>query len=379
MLTINRKKCTGCHACELVCPKKCISFEKDEYGFIYPYIDREKCSYCGACEKICHAEIQDKNEFLKKEKKQFGYYGWSKDESLIYNSSSGGAFSSIVESWLDDEGVVFGATYTEDLSYVCHQSFKKSNYAPLRKSKYVFSDPEHSYAEVKECLNKGEKVLFTGTPCQIAGLKAFLCKDYENLLTMDFICHGTPSIDMLNEHVKYVSKGKKVIAIDFRSKKYGWRKYCLKINNSDGEYIKSIEEDFYLYAFMKYRILRECCYFCQYSDGHHVSDITLADFWGIKSYKPDYTANKGVSLIIFNNEEALSATYTGLKTRMELCSLEKKEYAYIYKSHDKYDYQARKETLVDIKSRGMQTLSQEYYNRRHMRTVQKVFRKLFRK
>ena len=221
--------CTGCHACEQSCPAQCIRFEEDAEGFPYPTVDEARCTHCGLCERVCHTA--DKPSPAPLPKKISAYYGWSKDPATQAQSSSGGAFSAIADAWLGEEGVVFGAAFSEDFQSVRHEMAQAGRYERLRKSKYVFSDLGDSYQQAEQALRQGKRVVFTGTPCQVAGLRAFLEKEYENLLTVDFICHGTPSAKLYRAHLNYVSRGKAVKKVDFRSKAMGWRTHCLKGGN----------------------------------------------------------------------------------------------------------------------------------------------------
>ncbi|MFT3952390.1 MAG: Coenzyme F420 hydrogenase/dehydrogenase, beta subunit C-terminal domain [Oscillospiraceae bacterium] len=379
MLKIDPMTCTGCRACEQACSVNCITFEKDAAGFIYPAVDTVKCVDCGQCEQVCHAKKQEKDVLSGYTKKREGFYGWCRESSVVQNSSSGGAFSAIVSAWLEDAGFVYGAAFRDTYDYVTHGKYTKHSYVPLRKSKYVFCDTADSYSDVKKMLAEGKKVIYSGTPCQIGGLKAFLKKPYANLLTVDFICHGTPSMDFLNAHLNFIRKGRAVTYIDFRSKALGWRKHCLKVClDGNAEYLKPVEEDYYLSMFLGNKTLRSCCYACQYADGQHVSDITIADFWGIHQLDPDMHNDQGISLIIFNHaieDELLS----GLKITMQLTALDPQAYAYVFKSHASYDFQARMKEIRKIQKNGFQRQSEKFYRSRRLRKIKNYLGMIKRK
>lgn len=356
----NLDKCTGCHACEQSCPTGAITFGRDEYGFIFPEFNEEKCINCGLCEKRCHMLLEDKNQLLYSEKQRTACYGWHKNPEIRAASSSGGAFTAILDIFLPDDGVVFGATYNEDFTYVYHEKATKAEFKKFRKSKYVFCDPMQTFSEALAELEKGKKVLFTGTPCQIAGLKRYLSKDYDNLLTMDFICHGTPSIDFYNDHIASISRSEEVKNVDFRSKALGWVLHCLKVDYGSKTYVRSMWKDFYFHNFLQSKVLRECCYGCQYSNGNHVSDITVADFWGITKYKPEMNDEKGISLIVFNNEKTKDVFYPEMKESMELYDLDFEHYKYVYKSHSIYPLEERNQILKDYREKGYKTIQTKW-------------------
>ena len=374
MLETNMVACTGCRACEAACPVNCISIITDEEGFLYPKVDAERCIHCGKCNKVCHAQFVDKTELTPGQMdEKFVLFGHNRAALLVEKSSSGGAFSSIAECWSAEDGVVVGAAYAEDL-YVRHECCSVKNYEHLRKSKYVFSDPVNSYAQVQNYLRAGKKVLFTGTPCQVAGLKAFLGEEKENegLLTMDFICHGTPSMQMLRDHLEYLEKKyqKKVIMVDFRSKKLGWKKHCLYCRFDDGsEYVAPWQDDYYLSLFMNYDNLRQCCYHCQYSNQHQVSDITVADFWGLEKYKPELDTDEGESLLVANTAKGKHLlSLMNAQGIMDLQPLEEAYWRYIYKEH-KYPEEKRKQFFAQYHKKGYEHMEKRFQTSRKVKNV----------
>lgn len=338
-------RCTGCRACELTCPEQCIRMEYDDEGFLYPVTGEDACVQCGLCRKSCHVLTPP----ARREDEKDGVYGWNRDESVRRNSSSGGAYSAIIHSFGSD--TAFGAVHDLDAAKVRHMSLMSSAAGPQRKSKYVFSDLENCYREAEKKLQEGQRVVFSGTPCQISGLYAYLKQDYETLITVDLICHGVPSMKVLNGHLDAVSAKKNIERVDFRPKAYGWSRHALLIDFDERRhYLKDEIEDEYLYAFLGNYSLRKCCYDCQYSNGGHRADITLADFWGIRQMDPAYNDEKGLSLMIFNTRKGKDLL-PALQESMHLYPLERQHYAYVYTEHC-YDKKKRRKYFTKFKTGG---------------------------
>jgi coenzyme F420-reducing hydrogenase beta subunit len=344
--------CTGCAACYSVCPVQCISMKEDEEGFLFPIIDEEKCAQCSLCEKICPVIFQGK------ERKPLNVYAVKNpNEEIRLQSSSGGIFTLLAEHIINNGGVVFGARFNEDWEVVHDYTETIEGIEAFRGSKYVQSRIGDMFKTAKDFLETGRNVLFSGTPCQIAGLKAFLQRDYDNLLTVDLVCHGVPSplvwkkylcelIDILlppppnPTYVKYNS----IIDIKFRDKTYGWEIYnfvihfSLKMPVEDYTKISNInfrdkksgwvsshlitiesslsnngtkrillsetgQENVFLRGFLKNLFLRHSCYNCPVKPLKSGSDITIADYWGIQNVLPEFYDKKGISLVMVNTEK----------------------------------------------------------------------------
>lgn len=298
MIKITKKEnCTGCHGCYNVCPKKCIDMKFDEEGFLYPSVDSSKCVECGLCEKVCPIihTIEVENEPIA-----IGCY--NKDEKIRMESSSGGIFTLISELVIQSGGVVFGAEFDENFNVRHSYVDNMQDLHKFRGSKYVQSTIGNSYYDAKQFLEQGRQVLFSGTPCQIAGLKRYLQKDYDNLICQDIVCHGVPSTYIWEHYKKFIANGRKISGVKFRDKSTGWKTYSLQIYFYDGSLYKDIgNENSYIKGFVRDFYLRPSCYECKYKTLHRESDITLADFWGIESNEPELDDNKGVSLIFVNN------------------------------------------------------------------------------
>lgn len=297
--------CTGCRACEQVCPKDAIKMEENKEGFLYPKIDKDKCVECGLCLKKCHTQKQSIQD--KIEPKFLAIKPIRKD--IAAKSTSGGLACIISNYIIKNEGIVFGAAYDENL-YVKHIATENDKeLEKLRGSKYVISDTEKTFSQVKEKLDNGIKVLYTGTACQIAGLKTFLGRDYENLYTLDIVCHGTPSFKLFSKYIEYLEQkyNAKVIEYEFRNKdKKQWGMGFvakIKLNCKNKTKIKYLKADFdpYYTNFLKGNSYRESCYLCKYANySKRPADLTLADFWGIEKFRPEFYDKNGVSLCIVN-------------------------------------------------------------------------------
>lgn len=303
MIRIIRKDaCCGCGACAQVCSKKCITMIADAEGFLYPQVRTEDCVECGACERVC--------PILNKKKPEDGmvtaYAAYTKDAATREASSSGGVFSVLAEQILARGGVVYGAALDEDLS-VCHMGAEnQEELALLRGSKYIQSRIGDTYCQAKNALQSGRVVLFTGTGCQIAGLKSYLGKEYEHLYTVDVLCHGVPSPKVwrayLDDHEKRT--GVEATGASFRSKTTGWKKYGMKVSFLNGEaYEKKHGEDLYFRLFLSEICLRPSCHRCRFKDFPRVSELTIGDAWGIHTHMPDMDDDRGTSVVLVNSEK----------------------------------------------------------------------------
>ena len=300
---IAKNQCCGCGACAQICPKKAISLIEDEEGFLYPKIDKKKCINCGLCKKVCpfiNYKVNEKKEYPK------AYAVKNKKTDDVLKSSSGGVFIALAKHIINEKGVVFGVAYDKDNNVIHIAVDNTKDLIKLQGSKYVQSNILNTFNEVKENLLKDKKVLFSGTPCQIRGLKNFLMKDYENLITCDLVCHGVPSQKLFNKYLSYLENkyNKKIRNYDFRNKeKKGWG-LISKVIFEDNS-IKYINSDFdpYYSNFLDCNTYRESCYNCKFASTTRSSDITLADYWGILSIHNSFYDKNGVSLILINSEK----------------------------------------------------------------------------
>lgn len=295
-----KKECCGCSGCAQACPQNAITMVEDNKGFLYPKIDKQICISCGICDNVCAFF----NSQLHRNHPQI--YGVKhKDEQVRKKSTSGGAFTAISDYVLDNNGVIYGAKYDSKLNVIHTRATNVEERNLCRGSKYVQSDLRGIYIQIKEDLDGGKMVLFTGTPCQVSGLYGFLKKTYINLITVDVLCHGTPSPKLWREFINlYEHKAhSKIDYADFRDKSNGWSKsYIFKFIYADKK--KNIwGENSFNQLFLGNYSLRDSCYNCKFRSYNRPSDITLADFWGIDKADPKFFDESGISLVMINSEK----------------------------------------------------------------------------
>lgn len=274
----------------------------DREGFWYPQIHTEDCIKCGLCQKVCSSMIPLTNKTNWAD--VVAYAAKNKDEEIRKDSSSGGVFTEIAKYVIAHGGVVFGAAFDEDFNVKHTYVDNIDELRRFRGSKYVQSTISNTYKQAENFLKEGRLVLFSGTPCQIAGLLAFLRKPYENLITQDLICHGVPSPKLLDIYIG-VRRGKGNIKdISFRDKTEGWKLFSIFVGYQKGdEYRRTLREDLYLQAFLRNICLRDSCYHCSFKTRERLSDITLADYWGIQKIHSEMDDDKGTSLVFVNSEK----------------------------------------------------------------------------
>lgn len=300
---LEKDECCGCSSCSQKCPKNAIKMIKNNEGFLYPEIDENLCVNCGLCVKACPQLVNNKE---KADDYPKAYAMRNLNDNELKDSSSGGIFTAVSNYVLKNNGVVFGAAFDETLKVNHVMIDNTDDLNKLRGSKYVQSNINNTYMLAEKELNKNRTVLFSGTPCQIAGLKSYLMREYDNLITADLVCHGVPSQEMFNVYIEYLSlKFKsKVVNYNFRSKeKNGWGLTAM-VETEDGKirYIEAFTDPYYI-NFLDSHTYRESCYKCRYANLNRVSDITLADYWGIKDVHPEFYKKSGNSLILINTKK----------------------------------------------------------------------------
>ena len=298
MINITDKaKCCGCGACAKSCSAHCIQMVADAEGFLYPQIKQTDCIGCGVCDNVCPIiHNNPKNQITTV------FAARNKEETIQSSSSSGGIFYSLAKHFLKS-GVVYAAAFNEEFVLEHRRVKSIEDLKRFIGSKYVQSDLRDTFSEIEAHLKQGIEVLFVGTPCQVAGLKNFLIKEYSNLFTVDFICHGVPSPKVFDKYLKFVCKSKTPTEVSFRDKTNGWVDFSMRFG-FDGEpaIINSKKEDLFLRGFFDNIFLRPSCHQCAFKSLKKFSDITLADFWGIKRVLPDFYDKQGISAVLLNSD-----------------------------------------------------------------------------
>lgn len=294
-------KCSGCSACASICPKGCIAMQPNSEGFLYPVIDQERCIKCGLCEKTC--PVLHQPVFEEKQPEAFAVQ--NKDSSIRMDSTSGGAFSAIAQYVLERNGVVFGAIFDPDFNVIHSYVESTEGLGKLRRSKYVQSQIGDSFKMAKKFLDAGRWVCFSGTPCQIAGLKSFLRKEYEQLVTVDIACHGVPSPKFWEKYKNFqeIKFSSKINFVDFRYKKNGYSSsvMALKFNNGK-EYYHGHESDYMLKAFFSEIVSRKSCFNCSFKTLNRVSDFTIFDCWSIDHFDASMNDNLGTTTLLIQSK-----------------------------------------------------------------------------
>ena len=295
----DKHNCSGCTACKSVCPKHCITMLPDEEGFLYPHVNENLCINCGLCKKICplYNEYSRPTHAFDTPKV---YAAKHIDADVRMQSTSGGIFTAISDMILSQKGIVCGAIFEKNEQKIKHIiAWNKEDRNNIRGSKYAQSDLENIFTQIKILLDKGVKVLFTGTPCQTAGLLAFLQKDYENLLLVDILCHSIPSPLIF----KHALENTDANSICFRNKQLGWRKsYEFSMTNNEDKKVNTT----YLTLFFKGLINRPSCYNCHFTNVKRASDMTIGDYWNINRVQPTFEDKLGVSCVLINSPKGMA-------------------------------------------------------------------------
>ena len=298
MITLRKKEdCCGCGACYAVCPQGCISMEKDEEGFLYPHVDETVCIDCGMCETVCPII-----NFAVSQGIPESWAVYAKSEKLVKHSSSGGVFSVLAETVINDGGVIFGAAFDTEWGVRTRKAASFEELDSLRKAKYVQCETGNAYCEIKKLLLQGVEVIYCSTPCQIAGLLSFLDSKYDNLYTVDIICHGVASPDVWQY---YLSLQKETIqCVNFRDKRDGWEKNSISLQFSNGrELVERNTQNSYMQAFLHGLSVRPSCFVCKFKGLQRVCDITLGDLWGAEYQCPEGYNAYGTSLVMVHSKK----------------------------------------------------------------------------
>lgn len=301
----NPNNCCGCGACAAACNMKCIAMIQDTEGFLYPLTDENCCIECGACKKVCPMLL-----IPHQGQPPAAFAAWNRDAAVRAESSSGGIFSALMQRTLQQGGIVIGAAFDSTMT-LRHQSAQdEAESHKFRGSKYLQSIIGDVYREVQEHLKQNRHVLFSGTPCQIAGLYTFLGSDHNKLLTCDLVCHGVPSPKVFTAYKENLERrhNAKVRKIDFRSKDSGWKRFSVSLSfDNDTEYRRVVTDDPFMFGYLRDTYLRPSCHTCRFSRIPRVADITLGDFWGVGDHHPEWDDDRGTSLILVQTAKGLDA------------------------------------------------------------------------
>ena len=300
-----KSKCFGCRACFNICTVKAISMQEDEEGFFYPVVDINKCTNCGLCKKACPS--LNKSEVFRNNTKDPDCYAAMASDDIRKVSSSGGAFSVIADEIFRQGGVVCGVAFVgQKVQHIIIDN--PGDMVRLRGSKYVQSDTNTVYPQIKDILKTGRMVLFTGTPCQVAGLNVYLGKTYPNLITVDFVCHGVPPQRVFDKYLEETLTDKEngdFFHTSFRDKIAGWGVYTTTTTTTGYKYDGGRStKDTYMNLFLNRLCLRPCCGTCPYTSTKREADITIGDFWEIEKFRPELNDRMGTSIFLVNNEKA---------------------------------------------------------------------------
>lgn len=304
-MTVDFEKCTGCGACVQSCPKQCISWTEGEFRFKYPQIDKDICVNCGICERVCPID-----KVLQTPTTQKAYAAVHKDYQVLAKSTSGGAFTAIADAVFAQDGIVYGVAMMDNMQVKHIRTSNKEEFAVLRSSKYLQSDTGNTYQMVEQDLKQGKTVLYSGTPCQIDGLRHFLGKPYERLYTVDIVCHGVGSQAYFDKYLDFARKRYgNIKTLRFRSKEYvGWSCGGCVVVTGSSDCLKKIpyrDFDNYYYAyFLSGDIYRKSCYSCKYANMKRVGDFSLGDYWGVEKLHLPLNTFNGCSLLVVNSDKA---------------------------------------------------------------------------
>ena len=377
-----KENCCGCTACMNICPQRAINMVADDEGFKYPEINQKLCIECKMCKKVC--TFQNGYNTKNNLKEPLVYAAKHKKDEIRMSSSSGGTFTAISDYVLDEKGVVYGVQFDGYFNVIHGRASNKEDRDKFKGSKYVQSDLSDIFQIIKKDLNNSLLVLFTGTPCQCAGLKAYLTKctvSMENLLLCDIVCHGTPSPLMWKEYLHFceTANKSKIINYEFRSKILGWHTHTEASTYLNGkvDYKSSLSQS-EKSLFYSHNTLRIACHNCRYTNLQRISDITIADFWGIEKSIPDFDDNKGVSLIMVNTPKGQDL-FGHIKPALKCCESDTKKCFQPQLQHPCKPSSKRDEFWKDYYTKGYPYIIKKYTDFGYKNALKKFMKKTLEK
>lgn len=370
--------CCGCTACESVCSHHAILMQEDEMGFLYPQTDVQKCTDCGLCNKACPIIRYDAIADKRANPHIFALH--NKNAEVWQTSSSGGVFAALVDYTLERKGVVFGAVYDECFVVRHQKAETKEEALAFRGSKYVQSDMRGVYREVRQHLRAGRFVLFSGTPCQVEGLKGFLVKPYDNLLTVDIMCHGVPSPKVFADYVKFIRKYSpfRLTRIHMKDKEFGWGYQNLRLYfGKHKSQFNTIVSNLWNKIFYSHLATRPSCHKCRFTNHLRSGDITIGDFWGIENSHPDFYDEKGISLLFANNEKG-ELIWQAIKENFEYIESDTKRCVQPNLQHPTKEPEEKAVFWKEYETIGFKKVIKRYYNIRNIELILLYAKELIR-
>lgn len=365
-------RCAGCTACASVCAAKAIKMERDREGFLFPRVDETKCVHCGKCHSVCPVFCTERSE-IKNQK----FYAAKNTEDVRQKSSSGGVFTACSDVILERKGAVYAATMDQSYSVAHAMADTKSKRNEMCRTFYVQSDLNDTFISVKKQADKGIPVLFVGTPCQVQGLNLFLGKKYENVYTIDLICHGAPSPGVFEKFIEYLKSKGKLSSFQFRDKSLGWKGYHVSAVIDGQKVTDKLWLQSFNNLFSHNLINRQCCSVCKYTNYNRVGDITIGDFWGIKKTEPEFYDSLGVSLVLINTEKGQSLLKEA--KRLELKEVRKEQTAQNSLIRSQSIPGSRGNAFSVLKKQGYEALIKKYAECNAKGKIKNQIRKLMTK
>jgi len=370
--------CTGCALCANVCPADTIRMRLNEDGFLVPQVNIEHCINCGACIKACPAQpahLEILHSSAKQGTNPISYGGWHTNQDLHIASSSGGIFSALAEWIFSKGGCVYGVVWRDKITAAFCKAEDMQELAPMRGSKYTQAVPDFVYREVKTELEKNRYVLFVGTGCQVYALKRYLRKPFARLLTVDIICAGVPSRNLLSSYVNYLEKkhGKELLHLNFRYKDGNWLNYKVQKIFIDGtKEADFTSENQFMNLFLSNQLFNKCCYKCPHTGFPRQGDITLGDYWGVQYDNTKWPIKEGIASIIANSDKG-KQTIESLAQDASI-ELHNQPFSKLYEGQPhSYNLQKRKKlpairnkVLTALRTQSLEEIHETYYNHTYM-------------